>query len=69
MNRNGTHELQENTSEDYSIKKSRKNNLISFAVCVLIAFVLWLIIMNADDETPIPDVGTKAYEAGQSETL
>ena len=69
MNQNEMPDARETNSEDDSVKKSRKNNLISFSVCVLIAFVIWLIIMNVTDVTPTPDVTGKAYEAGQSETL
>lgn len=58
MNPNEMPEIREKTNEEEGGGKSRKSNMISFVVCVLIAFALWLIIMNVDDKAEeIPDGG------------
>ncbi len=55
MNSNEKKDIREEIPEEETGGKSRRSNIISFIVCVLIAFVLWLIIMNvADEPTTLP---------------
>ena len=59
----------ENVYDDgnYVVKKSRKHNVLSFIICLLIAFVIWLYAANkennfqntSNDETkPVETVDT-----------
>ncbi len=50
MDQNNSFDVRENISEEDLAKKNRKNNIIAFIICVLLAFTLWLMIRNADDE-------------------
>lgn len=45
--------FRENISEDNWTTKSRKNNIIAFIVCVVLAFSLWLVIRNATPDTGV----------------
>ena len=49
-------EPRELSAEELAYRKARRKNIIAFAVCVLIAFFLWLAIMNA--EHPLENEGT-----------
>lgn len=48
-------EPREYSAEELAFRKARRKNIVAFAVCVLIAFFLWLAIMNA--ENPISGEG------------
>ena len=42
-------------------KKIKKQNIIAVVICVIIAFIIWLVIMNNTVEhlpTPLPEYGT-----------
>ena len=43
-------------NDNYSEKSAKKQNLIAIIICVVIAFVIWLIIsnINMDAATPAP---------------
>lgn len=45
-------------SDDYSEKSMKKQNAVAMIICVVIAFVIWLVIaninMNAATPTPTP---------------
>ena len=43
-------------NDDYSEKSVKKQNAIALVVCVIIAFIIWLIIsnINMDASTPAP---------------
>lgn len=54
-------EARELSEEELAFRKARRKNIVAFAVCVLIAFFLWLVIMNAEasvdgggTEDPLP---------------
>lgn len=47
--------------EDYSVKSSRKANVISYIICVLAAIAIWLVIMNVNEPVNIP-LGVSASE-------
>ena len=68
MNQNNPSEERENISEDYSVKKNRKGNAVALIVCVCLAFLLWLVIRNIEDndKTERPDVpGTTVQSTEQ----
>ena len=41
-------ETRELSAEELAFRKARRKNIVAFAVCALIAFLLWLAIMNAE---------------------
>ncbi|MBQ8849951.1 MAG: hypothetical protein IJ011_06460 [Clostridia bacterium] len=54
-------EKNENVYDDgtYVVKKNRKESIIAFIICVLIAFAIWIYakndeIMKADEQPPMP---------------
>lgn len=63
-------EARELSAEEIAYRKARRKNIVAFAVCVLIAFFLWLAIMNADNSTggegstddPLPTIFAKVTE-------
>ena len=42
-------EARELSAEELAFRKARRKNIVAFAVCALIAFFLWLAIMNAEN--------------------
>ena len=48
MDQNNLFDECENISEEDLAKKNRRNNIIAFIICTLLAFTLWLMIRNAD---------------------
>lgn len=42
-------ETRELSAEELASRKARRKNITAFAVCALIAFFLWLAIMNAEN--------------------
>lgn len=63
-------EPRELTAEEIAYRKARRKNIIALSVCVLIAFFLWLAIMNAENpvggegsvDDPLPTIFAKATE-------
>lgn len=63
-------EPREMSAEELAYRKARRKNIIAFAVCVLIAFFLWLAIMNADNSSgnggnaddPLPTIFAKVTD-------
>ena len=51
--------------EDYSVKSSRKANVISYILCVFAAIVFWLVIMNVNEPVNIP-LGASAADAANA---
>lgn len=54
MNREKNVELGTSQEEDYSVKISRKANIISYIICVFAAIIIWLLIMNLSEPVNIP---------------
>ena len=50
MDQNTSFEEIEKISEENSERKNRKNNIIAFIICTLLAFTLWLMIRNTDTD-------------------
>lgn len=63
-------EPRELSAEEIAYRKARRKNIIAFAVCVLIAFFLWLAIMNAENsvesegsaDDPLPTIFAKVTD-------
>ena len=60
MYRNRNIQRVETDREDYSVKGSRKMNIISYIVCVIAAVIIWLIIMNLNDIGKIPELAASS---------
>ena len=56
MDQNTSFEEMENISEKDLEKKNRKNNIIAFIICTLLAFTLWLMIRNTEADKELPPV-------------
>ena len=56
MDQNTSFEEMENISEEDLEKKNRKNNIIAFIICTLLAFTLWLMIRNTEADKELPSV-------------
>jgi hypothetical protein len=41
-------------SDDYSEKSMKKQNIVAIIICVIIAFVIWLIISNINYKATTP---------------
>ena len=54
MNREKSVDIGASREEDYSVKSSRKNNIISYIICVFAAIIIWLLIMNLSEPVNIP---------------
>ena len=65
MNREKNVDVGTSREEDYSVKSSRRANIISYIICVLAAIIIWLLIMNLSEPVNIPLDAT----AGVSEML
>ena len=57
MDQNNSFEERDYVSEEAIARKNRKNNIVAFIVCTLLAFTLWLMIRNTDaDQDKEPPV-------------
>ena len=63
MNREKNVDVGTSREEDYSVKSSRRANIISYIICVFAAIVIWLLIMNLSEPVNIP------LDAGAGEVL
>ena len=63
MNREKNVDVGTSREEDYSVKSSRRANIISYIICVLAAIIIWLLIMNLSEPVNIP------LDAGAGEVL
>lgn len=54
-------------NDDYSEKSMKKQNAVAMIVCVVIAFIIWLVIaninMNAELLSPLPATSVKNNES------
>ena len=44
--------IQEDASE-YAVRHSRKRDIVAAVICLVLAFVVWLLVMNAEDTTSV----------------
>ncbi len=58
MNKNVA-DARELNSDEKAARVARRKNIIAFVVCLFVAFLLWLVIMNVDStaDTPAGDDG------------
>ncbi len=56
MDQNTFFNERENISDEDLLRKNRRNNIIAFIVCTLLAFTLWLMIRNANDTGSDPEL-------------
>ena len=54
MNREKNVDVGTSREEDYSVKSSRRANIISYIICVFAAIIIWLLIMNLSEPVNIP---------------
>lgn len=61
MDQNNSFDERENISEENPVKKDRRNNIIAFIICILLAFTLWLVIRNTDvdNDKELPPVNNE----------
>lgn len=39
---------------EYAVRRSRRSNIIAAVVCLVLAFAVWLVVMNAQDTAYLP---------------
>ena len=47
---------------EYSLHRNRRANVVAAVVCVLLAFVVWMLVMNVEDSNYVPVTLTGAPE-------
>ena len=61
---NRKHERVTAENGEYAVRSSRRRDIVAAAVCLLLALVVWLFVMNADDTASIsltPQGGEQAF--------
>ena len=64
MNRKHIHEDITADNGEYAVRHNRKRDIVAVFVCLLLALVVWLLVMNADDTASVTltlEGGTEAY--------
>ena len=64
MKKNSVEE-REITHEELANRAAKRKNVIAFAVCALIAFILWLAIMNSDVPVTEGDPSNLPFELSE----
>ena len=55
MNRkNAEQENERFDNGEYAVRRSRRSNIIAAVVCLVLAFCVWLVVMNAQDTAYLP---------------
>lgn len=49
----GSVELQYDNGE-YAVRRSYRSNIVAIIVCLVLAFAVWIVVMNAEDTNYIP---------------
>ena len=62
MNRKHIHDDMTADNGEYAVRHSRKRDIVAAVICLLLAFVVWLFVMNADDTASV----ALALEGGNS---
>ena len=47
---------------EYAVRRSRRSNIIAAVVCLVLAFCVWLVVMNAQDTAYLPVEAPEGYE-------
>lgn len=54
MNRKNTESNDRFENGEYAVTRSRRTNIIAAVVCLLLAFLVWMVVMNAHDTAYLP---------------